>query len=200
VVVASLVVVVVAGAWVVVVVASLVVVVVAGALVVVVVAGAWVVVVVARLVVVVVAGARVVVVVAGLVVVVVGGALVVVVVAGLVVAVVAWLVVVVSALVVVVVPWRRPCKWFRNVAPEVLSTVNDLALVAAVLPTTESTVAPEVLLAAKEFPSAARVTAMRTPPAKVRRRRIGEALWKYSRTPSGWRFLRSAAAVAFDVS
>jgi hypothetical protein len=177
------VVVVVGGAWVVVVVASLVVVVVAGA---------WVVVVVASLVVVVVAGALVVV--AGLVVVVVGGALVVVVVAGLVVAVVAWLVVVVSALVVVVVPWRRPCKWFRNVAPEVLSTVNDLALVAAVLPTTESTVAPEVLLAAKEFPSAARVT------AKVRRRRIGEALWKYSRTPSGWRFLRSAAAVAFDVS
>ncbi len=171
-------VVVVAGAWVVVVVAGAgVVVVVAGARVVVVVAGADIVVVVAAgaaLVVVVVARAWVVVVVAG-------ARLVVVVVAGLVVVVVAGLVVVVVAgasevLGVVAVP-ARCCqvRWLRGVAPEVLVRLKDLFLALEGPPRAkELTVAPEVLLAARELPSTASATATTIPPARVRRRLTGE--------------------------
>jgi hypothetical protein len=117
----------------------------------------------------VVAGAAVVVVVAGAaVVVVVAGAAVVVVVAGAAVVVAGAAVVVAGALrslvfTLVVVVTRCQDRWLRGFALEVPLTAAEL------------TVAPEVLLTAEELASTASVTATTIPPAKVRRRRIGEA-------------------------
>jgi hypothetical protein len=85
---------------------------------------------------------------AAVVVVVAGAAVVVVVVGALIVVVVAW-VVVVGPRVVVVARWFQ-ARWLGGVAPK-------------------------VPLTAKELIKAAIATARTTPPAKVRRRRIGEA-------------------------
>jgi hypothetical protein len=143
--------------------------------VVVVVAGGRVVVVVAATVeVVVVAGGRVVVVVAATVeVVVVAGGRVVVVDGSLVVVVVGRLV----GCVVVVVPRCRHSRRFRSIGPGVLLDVMGLPLASEEMPPGRGlTVAPEVLATVKELPSTASATAMTTPPARARRRRIGEAL------------------------
>ncbi|MGP8149313.1 MAG: hypothetical protein ACLPXU_01230 [Acidimicrobiales bacterium] len=62
-------------------------------------------------------------------------------------------------------------------APEVLLSAKELILAEEVPRSAkELTVAPEMLLAAKELLSTASATAATIPPAKARRRRIGEAL------------------------
>jgi hypothetical protein len=162
-------VVVVVGACVVVVVGACVVVVVGACVVVVV--GACVVVVVGAADVVVVVGACVVVVVGACVVVVVGAADVVVVTGTLEVVVVTGtlVVVVVGALgcllhTMVGVTTRYQDSWLGGLVPDALPTAEKL------------TVAPEVPPPAIELTSAANATATITPPARVRRRRIGEEL------------------------
>jgi len=81
--------------------------------------------------------------------------------------------------VVVVVVVARRChdRWLGRVAPALLLIAEDLTFAPALLLIAEDlTVAPELLLTAKELTSAASATATTIPPAKVRRRRIGEAL------------------------
>jgi hypothetical protein len=118
------------------------------------------------------------VVVGGTAVVIVVGAWVVVVVGAPVVVVVGAWVVVVRALMVVVVVGALGCllhpmagvatryqdSWLGGLVPDVLPTAEKL------------TVAPEVPPTTIELTSAASATATTTPPARVRRRRIGEAL------------------------
>jgi hypothetical protein len=117
-------------------------------------------------------------VVGGTAVVIVVGAWVVVVVGAPVVVVVGAWVVVVRALMVVVVVGALGCllhpmagvatryqdSWLGGLVPDVLPTAEKL------------TVAPEVPPTTIELTSAASATATTTPPARVRRRRIGEAL------------------------
>jgi hypothetical protein len=88
--------------------------------------------------------------------------------AAVVVVVGAWVVVVVGALwclvfTLALVAARCQDKWLGSFVTDVLLAGKEL------------TVAPEVLLAAKELASTASVTATTIPPAKARRRRIGEA-------------------------
>jgi hypothetical protein len=118
-------------------------------------------------VVVVVAGAWVVVVVAGAwVVVVVAGAWVVVVVAG------AWVDVCGCLLTLVAVVTSCRDLTPGSVTLEAPRTVEDVTVAPSLL---ELTVAPELLLIANELTSPANAIATIIPPAKVRRRRIGEA-------------------------